>query len=107
MDKKIVARENISSTKCVLQEDGSWKVTSTIYDKALLEGETEWIEETVEAMSFDSDVQRGVQTTMGSTLNYLTQTVYQNGFRGLIEYREYERSLDAARKGNMMGRVEA
>lgn len=98
MEKRVISRENISSTKCDLQEDGTWKIVSEIHDKALLEGETEWIDESVSSMTYDSDPQNGIQTVMGSNLNYLTQIVYQNGFRGLIEYREYERSLNKARE---------
>jgi len=98
MDKKIVGRIALSSTKCELQEDGNWKAISEICDKVLYEGDTEWKEETVNAMSIDTDSQSAIQTAMGSTLNYLVQNVYNNGFNGLIEYREYQKQLEEGRK---------
>jgi len=98
MEKKIVGRIALSSTKCDLMEDGNWKAISEIWDKVLYEGETEWIEEKVDAMSIDNNAENAIQTSMGSTLNYLMQNVYNNGFRGLVEYREYERNLLEGRK---------
>ncbi len=92
MDKKIVGRHYYSSTNCMLAEDGYWKAVNEIHDRVLYEGETEWVEEKIEAMSFDSDIQTAIQTAMGSTLNYLVQNVYQQGFDGLVEYREFERA---------------
>jgi hypothetical protein len=97
-EKKIIGRIALSSTKCDLQEDGMWKAVSEIWDKVLYEGETEWTEEMVTAMSFDNDSQSAIQTAMGGTLNYLLQNVYNNGFKGLIEYRDYERKLKSGRE---------
>jgi len=93
MDKRIVGREYISSTKCHFEDDGTWKAINEIVDRVLYEGDTEWVEESVNAMSFDAACNTAIQTAMGSTLNYLLQNVYQNGFNGLVEYREYERSM--------------
>jgi hypothetical protein len=92
MEKKIVGREFFSSTKCLLDDEDFWKATNLITDRVLYEGETEWVEETVDAMSIDKNCQSAIQTAMSSTLTYLAQNVYQNGFNGLVEFREYERS---------------
>lgn len=96
-DKKIVGKETTSTTSCNLQPDGYWKVVSQIHDRVLYEGETEWIDEMVEAMSMDKDCETAIKTSMNSTLSYLLQNVYQNGFAGLVEYREYERKLNASK----------
>ena len=94
--KKIIGREYLSSTKCSLDSDGvTWKAISEIRDRVLYEGETEWKEEAVEAMSLDTDTQKAIQTAMSSTLNYLVRNVYQNGFVGLVEYRTYQSELEA------------
>ena len=97
MDKKIVGREYLSSTLCELGEDGYWKVKSETHDRVLYEGDTEWVDEMVDAIGIDRDCQSAIQTAMGSTLNYLTQNVYQNGFNGLVEYRAYQRQLELGR----------
>ncbi len=93
--KKIIGRDYLSATKCTLESDGTWKAYSSITDRVLYEGETEWTEETVDAMSYDRDTQQAIQVAMSSTLQYLVQNVYQNGFNGLVEYRAYERKLKA------------
>jgi len=98
MEKKIIGRIALSSTKCDLMEDNNWKAVSEIWDKILYEGETEWVEEKVDAMSIDSNAENAIQTAMGSTLNYLMQNVYQNGFKGLVEYKEYQKQLEDGRK---------
>jgi hypothetical protein len=93
MEKKIIGREYLSSTKCDLQEDGTWKAYNAIVDKVLYEGDAEWTEEKIDAISFNDDAQLAIQTAMTSSLNFLLENVYQNGFKGLVEYRAYERSL--------------
>lgn len=94
MEKKIVGREYTSVTKCTLDGDEYWKAINEIHDKVLYEGEIEWVDEKIEAMSIDKDSQAAIQTAMSSTLNYLVQNVYQNGFNGLVEYREFQRALE-------------
>lgn len=98
MDKKIVGRHYYSSTICSLESDDYWKAVNEIHDRVLYEGETEWVEEKLEAMSIDKDIQTAIQTAMGSTLNFLVQTVYASGFNGLVEYRQFERGLEDARQ---------
>jgi hypothetical protein len=93
-EKKIVGREYLSTTRCDLEEGGNWKAVNTIHDRVLYEGQTEWIDELVEAMSYDANCQQAIQTAMSSTLNYLIQNVYQNGFNGLVEYRAYQKQLE-------------
>lgn len=94
MDKKVIAREYISTTKCDLMEDGYWKATNEVADRVLYEGESEWLDERVDAMSMDTDPKRAIKIAMESVLNYLTQNIYQNGFDGLIEYREFQNRLE-------------
>ena len=100
-DKKVISREFISSTLCELGEDDYWKTYSKIIEKALFEGDTEWVEESIDAVAYDSDVQRAIQTSMSSTLNFMLQTVYNNGFNSLLEYREYERNLANAKQSKL------
>jgi hypothetical protein len=88
-------------------KDGTWKAVSEIWDKVLYEDETEWHTAKVDAMAYDNDANSAIQTAMGSALNYLLQNVYQNGFKGLVEYEEYKKQLEEGRKGNLQGRVEA
>lgn len=94
MDKKIIAREYVSTTRCDLMEDGYWKAFNEVHDRVLYNGESEWIDEKVDAMAMDTDPQKAIQTAMTSTLNYIVQNVYQNGFSGLIDYRIYQKSLE-------------
>jgi len=96
MDKKIVAREYISTTRCDAKDGGWWEAYNKVTDRVLYEGENEFLEETVEAKAMDTDSQNAIQTAMNSTLSYLIQNVYQNGFKGLIEYREFQRKLEAS-----------
>lgn len=98
LEKKIVGRIALSNTKCDLQEDGTWKAVSEIWDKVKYEGNENWIEEKVDAMSYNDTPEEAIQTAMGSTLNYLMQTVYNNGFKGLVEYRDYQRLLEDKKK---------
>lgn len=98
MDKEIIGREYLSSTRVDLDNDGTWKAVNEIHDRVLYRGETEWVDEVINAMSIDTDSQTAIQTAMSSTLNYLVQSVYQNGFKGLVEYRAYQRELDGAKK---------
>ncbi len=93
MDKKVIAREYISTTRCDLMEDGYWKAVNEIADRVLFDGEEEWLDERVDAMSIDTDPKQAIKTSMQSVLNYLMQNVYQNGFEGLIEYREFQNKL--------------
>ncbi len=94
MDKKVIAREYISTTKCDLMEDGYWKSVNEVADRVLYEGSDEWIDERVDAMAMDTDPKKAIKTAMESVLNYLLQNVYNNGFDGLIEFREYRKSLE-------------
>ena len=99
MEKTILAREFVSSTLCELDTDGYWKVTATIYDKAKFSDKpTEWIEEKVESSAIDKDYKNGIQVALSSCLGYLNDSVYANGFMGLLEFREFERNLKDASK---------
>jgi hypothetical protein len=91
MDKKIVSREYSSVTKCDLMDDGYWKAYTETKDAALYEGETEWVIEAVDAMSMDTDPSEAIKVAMNSVLQYIVTNVYQNGFKSLVEYREFER----------------
>ena len=93
MDKKVIAREYISTTRCDLMEDGYWKATNEVADRVLFDGEDGWIDERVDAMAMDTNPKEAIKTSMESVLNYLMQNVYQNGFDGLIEYREFQNKL--------------
>lgn len=95
MDKKVIGRENTSSTVCELQEDGFWKVTQIVIERVLYEGKDEWVEERVETMSIDRNIEAAMQTALASSLNFLFQNVYDNGYKSLVEYREDERKLKA------------
>lgn len=94
MEKKIVSREYISSTKCDLMEDGAWKAVNEVYDRVLYDGETEWVEEMVDAMAMDDRPDEAIKVAMNSVLAYIVQNVYQNGFTSLVEYRNYKRALE-------------
>lgn len=94
MDKKVIAKEYVSTTRCDLMEDGYWKAVNDVHDRVLYEGEIEWVDEKVDAMSMDTDPAKAIQTAMSSSLNYIIQNVYQNGFSSLIDYREYQRALE-------------
>jgi hypothetical protein len=98
MEQKVIAREYISNTRCDVQEDGTWKAFNEVKDRVLLEGATEWIEESVNAMAYDDAPEEAVKTAMNSVLAYIVQNVYQKGFRGLVDYRAYERQLEEGRK---------
>jgi hypothetical protein len=98
MEKKIIAREYISTTRCDLLEDGGWKAVNQVHDRVLREGETEWVDEMIEAMSMDTSVDDAIKTAMNSVLAYIVQNVYQNGFQSLVEYREYKRKLEEGKK---------
>jgi|SRR5689334_13594371 len=98
MEKKMVKSIVTSVTTCDLEPDGNWKAINKIIHSAVFEGETEWVTESVDAMSIDSSPQSAIQTAMGSTLNYMFETVYNKGFKDLIAYREYERKLESDRK---------
>jgi hypothetical protein len=91
--EKIISREYISTTRCNLMDDGYWKATNEIADRVLYEGAEEWIDERVDAMAMDTNPKAAIKTSMESVLNYLVQNVYQNGFDGLIEYREFQNKL--------------
>jgi hypothetical protein len=93
MDKKVISREYISTTRCDLMDDGYWKATNEVADRVLFEGEEEWLDERVDAMAMDSNPKSAIKTSMESVLNYLLQNVYNNGFDGLIEYREFQNKL--------------
>ena len=91
-DNKVIAREYTSVTKCELMEDGYWKAVSETHDRLLREG-MDWVDEKVDAMAMDMNPQEAIKVAMNSVLQYIVTNVYQNGFSSLVEYREYERSL--------------
>lgn len=93
MEKKIVGRESLSTTHCELEEDGTWKVLSEIGDAVLYDGESEWVSEKVDALVYNKDCQKAIEIAMNSTLGFLLDNVYKGGFKGLVEFREYERRL--------------
>lgn len=95
MEKKVISREYSSVTKCDLMDDGYWKAYTETKDCVLYEGETEWVIEIVDAMSMDTDPSKAIQTAMNSVLQYIVQNVYQNGFKSLVEYRDYQRALES------------
>jgi hypothetical protein len=92
MDKKVISREYSSVTKCDLMDDSYWKAYTETKDAVLYEGETEWVMEIVDAMSMDTDPSKAIQTAMNSVLQYIVTNVYQNGFKSLVEFREFERT---------------
>ncbi len=96
-EKKVVGRKSSSVTVCNLQEDGYWKVVSEIVDDVLFEGDKDWTSEKVEAMAIDKDCSAAIRTSMNSTLGFILDNVYKNGFPGLVEYRAYERQLNASK----------
>jgi hypothetical protein len=97
-EKRKVAREFTTTTLCEIDSEGYWKSTSTMIDRARYEGDSEWVEEKLDAMSIDSDIQSAIQTSMASCLTYMNENVFKNGFTGLLEYREFQRSLENASK---------
>lgn len=102
--KKVIAREYTSVTKSELQDDGYWKAYTETKDAALYEGETEWVVEVVDAMAIDAEPSKAIQTAMNSVLQYIVTNVYQNGFKSLVEYREFERAFkqkEAEAKGGI------
>lgn len=107
MDKKVIAREYVSITRTDLMEDGYWKAVNEIHDRVLYEGDAEWIDEVVNAMSIDENPQAAVKTAMNSSLRYLLQNVYQNGFNGLVEYREFQRQLESKKAEDKVGASES
>lgn len=96
-EKKVIGRKSASNTTCDLQEDGYWKVVSEIIDGVLYEGNEDWTTEKLEAMAIDKDCSAAIRTSMNSTLGFIIDNVYKNGFTGLVEYREYERQLNASK----------
>lgn len=106
MDKKVISREHVSTTRCDLMEDGYWKAMTEVHDKILYEGETEWAVEMLNAMAMDTDPQEAIKVAMNSVLQYIIQNVYQNGFSSLVDYRRYQRDLEN-RKGDAAGVLEA
>jgi hypothetical protein len=104
--EKIISREYISTTRCNLMDDGYWKATNEIADRVLYEGAEEWIDERVDAMAMDTNPKAAIKTSMESVLNYLVQNVYQNGFDGLIEYREFQNKLAEKKGGKVDPKVE-
>lgn len=101
-DKRIVGREYLSVSRSILDDDGYWTAINEIHDKVLYQGETEWVDEKIESMSINRDPTEAIQTAMGSCLNYLLQNVYNSGFKGLVEFREYERQVEAAKQEKVL-----
>lgn len=100
MEQKIISREYISITKCDLMDDGAWKATNTVYDRVLRDGETEWIEEKADAMAMDDKPDEAIKIAMNSVMRYLIENIYQNGFKSLVEYREYKRKFEEGKKAS-------
>lgn len=92
-DRDILGRDFNSLTHSTKDEEGYWKVIVTISDKVLYAGSDSWIEEKVEAMSVDKDFHSAVETAMKSSLGYIVENIYQKGFPGLVEFREFERKV--------------
>jgi hypothetical protein len=105
MDKNVISREYTSVTKCDRMDDGFWKAYTETKDAVLYEGETEWVVEIVDAMAMDSNPQKAIETAMNSVFNYIMQNVYQNGFKSLVDYREFQRSLES-KKAEAKGGIE-
>lgn len=93
-DRKVVGRKFSSTTVSELDDEGFWKVVATSTDSALYEGAEEWVTEQIESMSVDRNHAEAIQTAMSSVLSFLVENVYNKGFTGLVELREYERSLE-------------
>ena len=106
MDKNVISREYVSTTRCDFQEDGYWKAVNEVMDKALYEGETEWVVEKLSAMSIDTTPKAAIETAMKSVLQFLLENVYNNGFSDLIAYRDYEREFEA-KKAEATNDIEA
>jgi hypothetical protein len=94
-DREILGRDFNSLTHSVKDEEGYWRVIVTITDKVLYAGSDSWIVENVEAMSVDKDFHNAVETAMRSSLGFIVEHVYQKGFPGLVEFREFERKVKA------------
>jgi len=92
-DREILGRDFNSLTHSTKDEEGYWRVIVTISDRVLYAGSDSWIEENVEAMSVDKDFHNAVETAMKSSLGYIVENVYQKGFPGLVEFREFERKV--------------
>lgn len=92
-DREILGRDFNSLTHSTRDVEGYWKVIVTISDRVLYAGSDSWIEENIEAMSVDKDFHNAVETAMKSSLGYIVENVYQKGFPGLVEFREFERKV--------------
>lgn len=99
-EKVVEARDYVSKTASVKEQDGFWKVVVTISDRVKYEGE-DWIEETVEAMSIDNIFSQAIQTAMASALGVIVDQVYNRGFAGLVESREYDRRVASGEIGKL------
>lgn len=103
MDKSVISREYVSTTRCDLMEDGYWKAVNEVHDRVLYEEETEWVDEMVNAMSMDTNPEEAIKTAMNSVLQFIIQNVYQNGFASLVDYRNYQKSLEEKRTEAVSG----
>ncbi len=99
-DRDILGRDFNSLTHSTKDEEGYWRVIVTITDKVLYKGNDSWIEENVEAMSVDKDFHNAVETAMKSSLGYIVENVYNKGFPGLVEFREFERKVKELSEAN-------
>ena len=94
MDKTLEFDKITFSTETVAEmlPDGTWKAVTTVREKGKLVGTDEWIEEKVESMAMDDTVKDAVDVSTRSVLSFMIETVYQQGYVGLIEYFANERA---------------
>lgn len=88
--KKVVFSTVTSSERL---DDGTWKAITVTTERHEMDDGTVK-EEKVDAMCIDDDIARAVSTSSRSALSFILENVYKNGFEGLIDYHEFQRSKE-------------